>query len=369
MLCCCKKQPAAIYELKTDSVLFKPRKRAKTVLPDITAATQVRDLFEPVQAGQVRLDEHFTPLVPVSTDQIYRVSAATPDHLLASNHTLQPRQSAFSLPALVWRDLSEEQAEQCVIDGHSLLVLGMPGAGKTTVCRTFHERLQSLQKKVAVISKTHAAAVRAGGCTADHFVRKYLTTGTCNIDTFWVDEVFQLDTQLWAQLQKLKGRQWILSGDQHQFGPIFDSWNGASCPSLYGSRFLHQLCGGRKLILTECRRSETELFRFYTSLVPGGSRHDMQLKSLLDECKQRFNLQGVCRHNLCIRHAKRLRINAMCNGYLKQPGAVLIKAPEQRKGQLCAPQDMWVWPGIELLGCADLRPPMHGCFVLQSSDP
>jgi hypothetical protein len=77
----------------------------------------------------------------------------------------------------------------------------------------------------------------------------------------------------------------------------------------------------------------------------------MQLKPLLDECKQRFNLQGVCRHNLCISHVKRVRLNAQCNGYLKQPGAVLIKAPEQRKGQLCAPQDMWVWSGLELLGC------------------
>ena len=69
-----------------------------------------------------------------------------------------------------------------MIDGQSLLVIGMPGVGKTNICRTFHERLQSLQKKVAVISKTHAAAVRAGGCTADHFVRKYLTTGPCSVD-------------------------------------------------------------------------------------------------------------------------------------------------------------------------------------------
>ena len=71
MLYVCKKQQAAIYELKTDSVLFRPRKRAKTVLPEITAATHVRDLFEPVQDGQVRLDQRFTPPAYNGTDPIY----------------------------------------------------------------------------------------------------------------------------------------------------------------------------------------------------------------------------------------------------------------------------------------------------------
>ena len=77
----------------------------------------------------------------------------------------------------------------------------------------------------------------------------------------------------------------------------------------------------------------------------------MQLSAVLDQCRQRFQLPTMCRHNLCISHQKRVRINARCNGYFKQPGAVLIKAPKRHKGQLCAPQDMWLWPGIELLGC------------------
>ena len=37
---------------------------------------------------------------------------------------------------------------------------------------------------------------------------------------------------------------------------------------------------------------------------------------------------------------------------LGSPAPCLSKKPEQRRGQLCAPQDMWVWPGIELLGCS-----------------
>ena len=104
-------------------------------------------------------------------------------------------------------------------------------------------------------------------------------------------------------------------------------------------------------MLTECKRSETELFNFYTSLVPTGSRYHLQLSAVLAECREKFKLPTMARHNLCISHRKRVSINARCNGYFKQPGAILIEAPKKHKGQLCAPQDMWVWPGIELLGC------------------
>ena len=94
-----------------------------------------------IQHGQERLDQRFTPLLPDSTDPIYRVSPATPEHLLTSNPTLQPRQGTLSLPEnLVWRDLTEQEAEQCVIDGQSLLVLGAPGvsstsAGRNSICQ------------------------------------------------------------------------------------------------------------------------------------------------------------------------------------------------------------------------------------------
>jgi hypothetical protein len=352
MLYCLKRQQAAVYELKTDSVLYRPRKRARVVLPEVAVRTQVRDLFESTLPGQLRLDQRFTPAVHPSEEVVYRVSTALPEHLLASSAALRPRQDSLCFPELAWTDLTEAEAEQAVVDGQSLLVLGMPGVGKTTLCRTLHERLQALQKNIAVISKTHAAAVRAGGCTADHFVRKYLTTGSCNVDAIWVDECFQIECGLWAQLQKLKGRQWILSGDEHQFGPIFDTWKGANPPALYGSRFLWHLCGGRRLVLTECRRSETELFNFYRSLTPGGARYEAPLPQVLEECRQRFSLPGFCRHNLCISHAKRVQINRLCNEHFKPPDAVLVKAPKRTKGQLCAPQNMWLWPGIELLGCS-----------------
>ena len=79
--------------------------------------------------------------------------------------------------------------------------------------------------------------------TADHYVRRHMLHGSCDADVICVDEISQLDIGLWTQLNKLKGRQWILSGDFNQFAPIFNSWRGCSIAddALEKSRFLHSL--------------------------------------------------------------------------------------------------------------------------------
>ena len=59
--------------------------------------------------------------------------------------------------------------------------------------------------------------------TADHWVRRNVLHGAANADVIFVDEVYQIETALWGQLNKISGRQWLLSGDCHQFAPLFDS--------------------------------------------------------------------------------------------------------------------------------------------------
>eukprot|EP00973_Karenia_brevis_P027123 3741591-Karenia_brevis.AAC.1 len=46
-----------------------------------------------------------------------------------------------------------------------------------------------------------------------------------------------------------------------------------------------------------------------------------------------------------------MRLNADCNKHFKPTEAVFVRAKPE-KGQLCAAQNMWIWPGIELLGCS-----------------
>ena len=171
-------------------------------------------------------------------------------------------------------------------------------------------------------------------------------------NVIWVDECFQVEHAIWCELNKLE-KQWILSGDENQFLPIWSSYRGIEINEarLHRSRFLHQLTGGNRLVLTECRRSEKELFEYYASLILGGSRFTVPLTSLLTEARGMFTFEGPARHNLCISHSKRIKINKELNLLHKpEEGAVLLK-PKILKGQLCRAQDMWVWPGLEILGC------------------
>jgi hypothetical protein len=179
------------------------------------------------------------------------------------------------------RKLCEVEAARRVINGESLLCEGVAGTGKTTYIQGLVQELRALGRTVAIISKTHTASQRAGGVTADHWVRRHILHGCAVADCVWIDECFQLETELWAQLNKLSGRQWILSGDAHQFAPLFDSWRGAPVAedAFQRSRLLLTLCGCNRLTLTTCRRSDGELFAWYSSLIRGGSRYELPLSA------------------------------------------------------------------------------------------
>ena len=105
---------------------------------------------------------------------------------------------------------------------------GSQALAKTHIMSKLVDRLRESGKVVHVISKTHTASARAGGCTADHYVRKCVLRGSCPADVLWVDEISQLDAGLWAQLNKLSvtGLRFLLSGDFNQFGPLASSFRG-----------------------------------------------------------------------------------------------------------------------------------------------
>ncbi len=120
-------------------------------------------------------------------------------------------------------------------------------------------------------------------------------------------EISQIDVGLLLQICKLtfsSNIRFLLSGDFFQVAPISNNFRGApvSEDALEKSNLLHTMAGGNRVTLLECRRSDKELFEFYSSLVPGGSRVETPLRSIVAEARAVFKFAGFCRSNLVISH-------------------------------------------------------------------
>ena len=358
MLYALKRQRCTVLELKTDSVLYRPPKRAKVCLGQLELQDlhQLRNRFEGANA---RLDEYcaVAPVEESSSEAVFRAQAAVERDRLRIDPAPPARAAQLEVSGASYRDLTPEQGAEAVLcAGQSLLVLGVAGTGKTTYLQGIVERLRALGKRVAVIAKTHCASARAGGCTADYFVRRHILHGACDADVVWVDEISQIDAAIWAQLNKrtCTSVRWLLSGDFNQFPALFSSFRGCPVPedAFERSDLLRRLCDGNRVTLTECRRSDAQLFQWYSSLIPGGERFASPLAEVLAQARARFAFAGRARHNLVISHRHRVQLNRDLNRHFapEEGGAVFLRIQPQR-GQLNAAQSMWLWPGIELLGC------------------
>ena len=204
--------------------------------------------------------------------------------------------------------------------------------------------------------------------TCDHWVRKTVRAGRLHAQTVVCEEVSQISSYLWNDVAKaaLAGVQFLLLGDFAQLGVVLDSWAGAVVPegAFETSDLLHELSGGVRLTLTECRRCDAELFQFYTSLGlcrTGGLRPvPRDLAEALAEARLRYPKQaGDPTTTLVLAHARRVHINRSQNLREKPKGAIFCKAPPGKKRGENQPQSMWVYVGQRLI-TAKVR---RGLFV------
>jgi hypothetical protein len=260
-----------------------------------------------------------------------------------------PRRDAGALvPAnLIWRDLSEEEAARLVLAGGSLAIEGVAGTGKSTWVGALATEIAASGRKLNAVSKTHCASSRVQGVTADHWVRRHVLNGACSADVLWLEEAFQTECVLMSQLAKLPARvAFVFTGDPHQFGPIHSHWRGCSVPTgaFERSSLYHALAQGNRLQLRACRRSDEALFAYYSSLIAGGTRFELPLSQVLAEARELFRFEGHARHNLCISHKQRRRLNREVSQALRPRGAVYLRA------NAATSESTWVWPGFPLIG-------------------
>ncbi len=262
------------------------------------------------------------------------------------------RDAGALVPAdLTWRDLSEEEAARLVLAGGSLAIEGIAGVGKSTWVGGLAAEIAAEGRTLAAVSKTHCASSRLGkycpSSTADHWVRRHVLNGAVSCSVLWLEEAFQTECALMTQIAKLPASvAHILTGDPHQFGPIHSHWRGCPVPAgaFERSSMYHALAQGNLLRLTTCRRSDEALFAYYSSLIAGGSRFEVPLSQVLAEARGLFHYEGIARHNLCISHKQRRRINREVSQALRPRGARFLRA------NAATNESTWIWPGFPLIG-------------------
>ena len=211
-----------------------------------------------------------------------------------------------------------------------------------------------------VCAYTHAAARLIGGHTVAHVL---LSLNTWDKWIF-VDEVSLLPLDALGNLARLKltGAKFVLFGDYDgQFESVSDRWTVSSA-RLQQSQLLRDMVQSLWIRLTTYRRGDDEaLFDFYHGLYDSKET----VKAMVARARKTFPSCQDPDLVLCISHNKRILINKRMNEAKAPDNAVRVYATEEIQGTTCQPQDMLLWPKMELIGCPRGHP-MSSILVQRS---
>jgi hypothetical protein len=336
-----------ICTFKTDSVGFYARQKRKSKcmeLQELTFASLKRPKL--LTQSEVSSTE--------STSKVFRVTEEKKPLL---THPTLPIIDADPpiLENWAWRDHPAEAALELVDSGQSFCLRGEAGTGKTYMTRQIVSHLQEKGERVQCIGKTHVAcsllhSESTPSMTVQRFVYKHILAGSYK---GWVilDECSLCELRLWTYLYRLLNTcKFICVGSWSQLPPVGGhQWLDTQLPDdcVETSRMFHRLCGGNRITLTECKRSDDVLFNWVTSLCPGGSRFHTPFPEVLAEAREFFKGSETPQWTLCIDHEMRKRINKEQNLREKPPDAIFVKVP--RVNSACAPQDFFLYVGQTLI--------------------
>ena len=151
------------------------------------------------------------------------------------------------------------------------MLTGHAGSGKTFLTKQIVEKLREKGERVMCLAKTHVACSLLGGCTLNSFIYKHLKNGSYK-GWLIIDEFSLAEFRIWSMLYRLLDScKFILVGSFHQLPPVGGhTFGDVQLPEdcLEKSRMFHRLCGGNRIELKTCMRSDSTLYDWYVSLCP-----------------------------------------------------------------------------------------------------
>ena len=152
-----KQAGCTIYELRTDSALYRPPKRRKASILEDLEYKDLHLMRSRLEGEAKRLNEWHDMAASDVAQKLYRIKKCPTEEDQLRCNPKRPSRSCKLIPLgpPKLRNLTHDEAETKVIERReSILVTGAPSTGKTTFLQGIAERLMSLGLAVDIKSKT-----------------------------------------------------------------------------------------------------------------------------------------------------------------------------------------------------------------------
>lgn len=204
-----------------------------------------------------------------------------------------------------------EMAQGIFDSGESCQILGVSGAGKTTMANKIIDLIEKSGKKCIKLAPTRKAASHIKGMTIHKYYlslflsnnyEKKILKSLNHMDYMIIDEISMVKEVFYRFFTLLKryapNLKFIIIGDYDQLKPVKDKYTG----DYRNSPALHHLCDGNRISLEKCRRSDNALFELYD-----GVRRETK-----DVDISQFPVNELTSLNIAYTHNTRKNVNKVC---------------------------------------------------------